>query len=523
MNILDMSIICSIFILFIILIRALFLYKIRKYTFVILWLIVMIRLILPIRIESPINVFVLLDNIVEKEQGLIEQPTSEMIPKTILVEKINDTGHNVLYTRRYPLQIIYYTIGILIGLRFFVLYIKTYRKLREAIPIKDNVFINALINKFRLRRKVSVLYYDRIQSPITYGVIRPKILLPKSLDLSNLQQLNYIITHEMVHIKRYDMILNHLSHLCVCLHWFNPLVWIMYLLFDKDREIACDEKVLSLLGENEKAYYAKSLIEFASLEERVCFMNHNYSRNNIKERIVSVMKFKKSTLYTSILAGVLIIGSTLVFASEKPSSKEVACGNFYMTNEELTEERVKELRDKYGNDLIILTEKDQVQKIDREEYTVQEYEKEVAAFKSEENQNRYISWYIEKYNATKAEATDNFQKIADKMTSDLEKLRRGTLLIYKPSTSLLKDKQGNPIYDEEGMHQYVSIGGSMDLEQLQFTSTVGDTVFGPYSYIEKDKMKKDIQSYLDDQVTKGIITQEEADELYENRHNECSQ
>jgi beta-lactamase regulating signal transducer with metallopeptidase domain len=101
---------------------------------------------------------------------------------------------------------------------------------------------------------------DTIAVPLTYGIWRPVILLPKIISSKDEWRLKYILAHELVHIKRFDTLRKWLLAAALCIHWFNPLVWAMYVLANRDIELACDEAVVRAFGQTSRSQYALALI-----------------------------------------------------------------------------------------------------------------------------------------------------------------------------------------------------------------------------------------------------------------------
>ena len=99
-----------------------------------------------------------------------------------------------------------------------------------------------------MRRPLQVRYSDRIDTPLTYGMFRPVILLPKSLDRNGGERLSFVLAHELVHVRRWDALSKCFLCAAVCVHWFNPLVWVMLLLAGRDLEVSCDQKVVQMYG-----------------------------------------------------------------------------------------------------------------------------------------------------------------------------------------------------------------------------------------------------------------------------------
>ena len=151
--------------------------------------------------------------------------------------------------------------------------------------------------------------------PLTYGVLSPVILLPGGMDLSGTETLKYVLTHELTHIKCLDQIKKLMIVVVLCMHWFNPFVWVMYILFNRDMEIACDEKVVCLFGIPSKTPYANALINMEEQKIKFIPLYSGFSKYAIEERIVAIMKMKKKTLGGLILAVGLVLGTTAVFAT----------------------------------------------------------------------------------------------------------------------------------------------------------------------------------------------------------------
>lgn len=165
------------------------------------------------------------------------------------------------------------------------------------------------------RRGIAVRQSGAVSSPLTYGVIHPVILLPKTTPWEDETTLRYVLTHELVHIKRFDMVTKMLLVATLCVHWFNPLVWVMYVLANRDIELSCDEAVIGLLGRHTRAVYAKTLISMEETRSGFTPLCNNFSRNAVEERITAIMKTRNTTVVSLALAAVMVAGTTTVFAT----------------------------------------------------------------------------------------------------------------------------------------------------------------------------------------------------------------
>jgi hypothetical protein len=151
---------------------------------------------------------------------------------------------------------------------------------------------------------------------MTYGIFKPVILFPKITDCQDETELRIVLTHELTHIKRFDVLTKWLLAAAVCVHWFNPLAWVMYVLANRDIEMSCDEKVVWTFGEQTclktmKSAYALTLIGLEETKSGFSPLCTNFAKNAIEERINSIMKIKKATLTGLIMALVLVAGLTL--------------------------------------------------------------------------------------------------------------------------------------------------------------------------------------------------------------------
>jgi hypothetical protein len=165
---------------------------------------------------------------------------------------------------------------------------------------------------------------DKITVPLTYGVFRPVILLPKGLDLSDEKQLSYILTHEFVHIRRFDALTKLVATAALCAHWFNPLVWVMFILLNRDIEISCDEKVVRELGETPKSAYARMLVGMAEKKGAFSPLYSSFSRYAIEERVNAIMKNRKISMIGIWVAVALVAGTITVFATSAAGNAEAA-------------------------------------------------------------------------------------------------------------------------------------------------------------------------------------------------------
>lgn len=178
------------------------------------------------------------------------------------------------------------------------------------------------IGSYWARHSVSVRVSDRIDAPLTYGIIHPVILLPKKMEWDKKEQLEYILWHEYTHICSGDSLLKLAAVTALCLHWFNPLVWAMYFILNRDIELACDESVVYRCGVNGRSDYANMLIAMEAKRSGLVPLGNNFSQNAIERRVRAIMKMKKFSVGAAVFAVLLVVSVTTVFATSARNKNE---------------------------------------------------------------------------------------------------------------------------------------------------------------------------------------------------------
>lgn len=178
-----------------------------------------------------------------------------------------------------------------------------FRRLRaDSLPREDG-FVRTWLAEHPLVRRIRVRTSDRVAAPLTYGVLRPVILLPAGADWGNGAALSWVMEHEYQHIRRFDTLRKALLAAALCLHWFDPLVWVLYVLCNRDMELACDEGVTG--GGADRAGYARTLLDLEERRGRWGLSGSHFSQNALEERIRSIMRQKRFS--KTALAAVLIV------------------------------------------------------------------------------------------------------------------------------------------------------------------------------------------------------------------------
>lgn len=342
MDIFQMSLSASVLIVVVVIIRALALHKLPKKTFLVLWGVVICRLFLPVSIPFHFSFYTGMDTVkrIFAETTDVSSPTG--MTGILSIANLSGTresiGVGASTVSISPIVIIWLAGMCVCALFFIVAYIKCRREFGMSLPV-ENEFATLWLRKHPLLRPVQIRQSDRVKSPLTYGVFRPVVLVPKTTDWTDEAKLRYILTHEFVHIRRFDALTKLVLTAVVCVYWFNPFVWVMYVLANRDIELSCDEKVVRTFGETIKSAYAMTLIGLEEKKTRLTPLVNNFSKNAIEERVVSIMRMKKVSFVGMILAVALVIGTVTVFATNaaSPLDGEV------MVKPEATAARAKEI------------------------------------------------------------------------------------------------------------------------------------------------------------------------------------
>ena len=331
MSLFQMSVAGGVLILLIVVIRALAIHRLPKTTFLALWMIAALRLLLPFSIPLPFNIHIGLDVFSDVVQELPSGNIASTLPGDSPPSYDIGTAVPSPATEHISTFEILWLVGVLLlALYFFISYFRSMRKFRMSIP--DNTpYIQNWLAAHQISRPLAVRSSDLISSPLTYGILRPVILLPKKLDRNDPVALKYVLTHEYVHIRRFDAITKILFAAVLCIHWFNPFVWVMYVLANRDIELSCDAWVIRMMGEKNRSSYALMLIKMEERRNGMSALCSHFGKNAISERIEAIMKFKKTSILACAFALVLVVGATTAFATSSGAWQEFDLDDLNLT------------------------------------------------------------------------------------------------------------------------------------------------------------------------------------------------
>ena len=309
LNLLNVSILAGWTVLAILLLR-LVLRKAPKWTVCLLWAILAVRLLLPFSFESSLSLLpsaqVIPTDITEAETPAIHSaiPELDSAVNPVLLQSTTQEG---------SLDSVFATLSIiwLVGVGIMLVYsaiswLLLRLKVAASLQLHDNVYL-----------------CDSIQSPFVFGVIRPRIYIPSGLDGEALQ---HVLAHEKAHIQRKDHLWKPLGYLLLSFHWFNPLLWIGYILLCRDIERACDEKVLKKIGDAGKVGYANALLECSTHRRMILTCPVAFGELSVASRVKSALSYKKPAFWIIAAALVVCAGLTITFLTVPK-----ACSHDYMT------------------------------------------------------------------------------------------------------------------------------------------------------------------------------------------------
>ena len=433
-TLLSMTVSASVIIATIIVIRSLFVHRLPKRLFVILWAAAALRMLVPFSVSV---------NIPHENT----QPENTAVREFTPPESSEPDSETSGAPNRELILEIVWAGGVVISMGIMTaLHLRSRRELSTALPLDDTV-ISSRISAAKLRRKIAVKVSDRVVSPLTYGVINPVIILPKSLPADS-EEMRFALAHELVHIRRFDVLLKVVLTAAACVHWFNPLAWAMLSLAGRDIELSCDEAVLEQLG-CKREDYAMALIRLE--ERRSISTGAAFGRNAVRERIEAIMKFKKTTLAGIIVSACFVAGTTTAFAA--------------VNSENSTQEAVSAVE----QEAVYNTNRDGIDDVDVEWWTYDEYK----TWLGQEKQN--IAELVKRGASGWTRDRGEFiwtQEVADETIAlyeqNLEDIRNGArisksvngsddVMIFESpdgSNILVEDNGGQTSADDE-LYQYV--------------------------------------------------------------------
>jgi len=331
LKIINMSISAGWLVLAVLLLRQM-LKKAPKWINVLLWGFVAVRLICPFSIKSALSLIpsaetispdIMMDSApqIQTGVGVLNNVVNPIITQTFAPDP--GTSMNPLQFW-VPLAAVAWIVGIATMLIYTaVSYTRLRRKVATAVLLRDNIYQS-----------------ENVDSPFVLGVIKPKIYLPFQMESQNLE---HVIAHEQAHIHRKDHWWKPIGFVLLALHWFNPFVWLGYILLCRDIELACDEKVIGEMDSETKADYSQALVACSVNRVSIAACPLAFGEVGIKARVKSVLHYKKPTLWIMIAAIVVCIAVAVCFLTNPPKQESILERIIYQNGYDVVKQETKQI------------------------------------------------------------------------------------------------------------------------------------------------------------------------------------
>ena len=283
-----------------------------------LWCASAVRLLLPIAISTPLSVWNLLHTpVAAQANGVISDaltPFPTLATNSAVKPAADIAGIS-------PQLLVWLVCAILLAAYFVIGYTCMVRQFRGT-RLAPQPSIDALLDRFRFLRAPRICVSSSRRAPLTFGVFRPTVLLPEDLPVGD-AQFQLILAHELAHIRRKDCLRKLLLTVCLCLYWWNPLVWLMVWLANRDMELACDEAVLRALGPDCRKAYALTLLDMAQRNPKSAPLCSGFAKSSAEERIRAILSFKRIPAWVGICVAILFVLTASVFTTQAVSPSAI--------------------------------------------------------------------------------------------------------------------------------------------------------------------------------------------------------
>lgn len=291
-KLLDMSITASYITLVIVIFRFVF-KRAPKWITCFLWMLVGFRLLLPFSVESVIS----LAPDADISKSIIKSIAPNISVDSLQSEVVHSSGKDVISLSQASVEIsnsvenfgvirvvsFIWMIGVVLMLLYMVnSYIKTYKRVKSSMQITDNVFV-----------------CDAINTPFIFGIFRPRIYLPSSMSKDEVE---YVILHERAHILRYDHFSKFIGFILLSVYWFNPIIWLAYMLLCRDIEFACDQRVIKEFSTEQRKKYTSVLLNCSIPKKMITACPLAFGEVGVKNRIKTILNFKRPAAWIIVVS-----------------------------------------------------------------------------------------------------------------------------------------------------------------------------------------------------------------------------
>ncbi|PEM00539.1 methicillin resistance mecR1 protein [Bacillus wiedmannii] len=328
----ETSLMASILVGFILCIKVLFRNKLTPRWQYMLWIVLMIRLLLPWSPDSSYSIYSLLSysssvsEVIQKNTPSPENTVNDEMQHTVELEQnaetvtknsepeVNVSSEQQTALSLYKVALYVWLAGVIIlAVITFITNRRLYSYIKKQPDITDEqvtTVFNRCKQSMKMKKAVSLRLAGKIASPTVFSFFRPKVLLSKKhMKVLNEQQLQYVFYHELAHIKRNDVAVNWIMYSLILLNWFNPILWYAYFCMREDQELACDAYALTFIDKEEQIAYGHTIITLLEHYSYQVPSLANLSRNKrtLKRRIVMIKKFQKKSYRLSLLGIIAIV------------------------------------------------------------------------------------------------------------------------------------------------------------------------------------------------------------------------
>ena len=313
-ELLNISITASL-VAFVVILLRFFMKKTPKWVTCILWGMVGLKLILPFSIESPLSIvpnkeplpvsYIYNTSALASGDSYTSVVDSgSQIFDAVVGTAIRETSSEAVLKSNFSIIACFWLIGVAVMIIYGVIsYHRINKKVEESAAFKDNIWL-----------------CDCIETPFIMGLIKPRIFIPSNIGEADI---DFVIAHEKAHIKRKDHWWKPLGFMLLSLHWFNPVLWIAYILMCKDIEYACDEKVIKDMGIEIKKAYSNALINCSMPKRMISACPIAFGETAVKGRIKSVLNYKKPALWLVVISFVVCVAVGIGFLTNQPYKPDV--------------------------------------------------------------------------------------------------------------------------------------------------------------------------------------------------------
>ena len=276
-----------------------------------LWCAAAVRLLLPIEIPTRWSVW----NLLRGAEAVQTGSTGAAIPFPALTQAVETATVQTEKAGAVNPILLIWAVGMALLAAYFILGYTVMVRRFCGTRLAPQPSVDALLDRFHFARDPRICRTANRRAPLTFGVLRPTVLLPEDLETGT-AQFQLVLAHELAHIRRKDCLRKALFAVCLCLYWWHPLVWLMTVLAGRDMELACDEAVLRALGSECKKAYALTLLDMAQRRPAPAPLCSAFARSRAEERIRAILQYRRVPAWAGICAAVLFTLSAGVFATQ---------------------------------------------------------------------------------------------------------------------------------------------------------------------------------------------------------------